>query len=72
VQDLPVTPPWRSNHPVNLLARGKATKKAAGIRGVALRTIALPEDTIMGQPGLINGAELEQYAVAHHLVARRG
>jgi DNA-binding NarL/FixJ family response regulator len=61
----------RQREVLQLLAEGKPMKDVAKILNLTPRTIAFHKYTIMAQLGLNNGAELVQYAVAHHLVTPR-
>jgi DNA-binding NarL/FixJ family response regulator len=61
----------RQREVLQLLAEGKSMKEAAGILGVAPRTIAFHKYAMMEQLGLKTSAELVQYAVTLGLIAGR-
>ena len=61
----------RQREVLQLLAEGRPMKEAAYILNVSTRTIAFHKYRIMEQLGLKSSAELIQFAVSQHLVARR-
>jgi len=61
----------RQREVLQLLAEGRSMKEAGDVLKLTPRTVAFHKYTMMETLGLKTGAELVQYAVAHHIVSPR-